>query len=92
MLKPVREFLEQTQPLIKQQQRQAWAATILQTLLVKSVIFRFRPLPFFFLSICLCSFFRFQPLFTSYLIEILDPIFLQRVDISLPEDARRFYG
>nr|XP_058947460.1 conserved oligomeric Golgi complex subunit 2-like [Pocillopora verrucosa] len=35
VLKPVREFLEQTQPLIKQQQRQAWAATILQTLLVK---------------------------------------------------------
>ena len=88
MLKPVREFLEQTQPLIKQQQRQAWAATILQTLLVKSVIFRFRPLPFCFLS----SFLRFQPLFTSYLIEILDPIFLQRVDISLPEDARRSDG
>lgn len=35
VLKPVREFLVQTQPLIEQQQRQAWAATILQTLLVK---------------------------------------------------------
>jgi len=35
VLKPVREFMEDNQSLVKQQQRQAWAAAILQTLLVK---------------------------------------------------------
>ena len=38
VLKPVREFMEDNQTLVKQQQRQAWAAAILQTLLVKWVL------------------------------------------------------
>jgi len=35
VLKPVLEFMEDNQSLVQQQQRQAWAAAILQTLLVK---------------------------------------------------------
>ena len=35
VLNPVREFLEQHQALVGQQQRQAWAAAILQALLLK---------------------------------------------------------
>ena len=37
VLKPVRDFLEHHQSLVSQQQRQAWAAAILQSLLLKYV-------------------------------------------------------